>query len=58
MVVGCGGAAKYNAKKKSFAINRGKKYFAQLLAETLGLRGYSQIVVGGFPGTVCSSNVG
>ncbi len=31
------------------------EYFAQLLAKSLGLRGYSNIKVGGYPGTVGST---
>lgn len=49
-----GGAYKLDANTDSL-VGSAYEYFAQLLAKSLGLRGYSNVKVGGYPGTVGST---
>jgi hypothetical protein len=49
-----GGAWKVDGVTDGFS-GKNYDYFAKLLAKSLGLRGYSNIVVGGYPGTVGST---
>lgn len=49
-----GGAAKLDANNDTLTTPT-HEYFAQLLAKSLGLRGYASVKVGGYPGTVGST---
>lgn len=54
-----GGASSIDSDNNQFIdANPDKEFFAQLLAKALGRRGYRNIVVGGYAGTVGSSRVG
>ncbi len=50
-----GGAYKLDGNTDNL-VGKAYEYFAQLLAKALGLRGYSSVKVGGYPGTVGSTS--